>query len=127
MGLCGETQKQCENMTIEELARKCNVSRTTVLRFTKKLSLKGFGEFKVHLRMENDDKKQDTSKAVKVCLTYEEMMRDMVQQDFKEISKLIYQAKRILYMEQVWYKRSLQRNLNDCFILQISVFMILVE
>lgn len=45
-------KKQCENMTIEELARKCNVSRTTVLRFTKKLSLKGFGEFKVHLRME---------------------------------------------------------------------------
>lgn len=35
-------KKQCENMTIEELARKCNVSRTTVLRFTKKLSLKGF-------------------------------------------------------------------------------------
>lgn len=88
-------KKQCENMTIEELARKCNVSRTTVLRFTKKLSLKGFGEFKVHLRMENDDKKQDTSKAVKVCLAYEEMMRDMVQQDFKEISELIYQAKRI--------------------------------
>ena len=56
-------KKQCENMTIEELARKCNVSRTTVLRFTKKLSLKGFGEFKVHLKMENDDKKQDTSKA----------------------------------------------------------------
>ena len=27
-------KKQCENMTIEELARKCNVSRTTVLRFT---------------------------------------------------------------------------------------------
>ena len=88
-------KKQCENMTIEELARKCNVSRTTVLRFTKKLSLKGFGEFKVHLRMENDDKKQDTSKAVKVCLAYEEMMQDMVQQDFKEISELIYQAKRI--------------------------------
>ena len=73
MGLCGETQKNnVKNMTIEELARKCNVSRTTVLRFTKKLSLKGFGEFKVHLRMENDDKKQDTSKAVKVCLAYEE-------------------------------------------------------
>lgn len=88
-------KKQCENMTIEELARKCNVSRTTVLRFTKKLSLKGFGEFKVHLKMENDDKKQDTSKAVKVCLAYEEMMQDMVQQDFREISKLVYQAKRI--------------------------------
>ena len=33
-------KKQCENMTIEELARKCNVSRTTVLRFTKKAVFK---------------------------------------------------------------------------------------
>lgn len=88
-------KKQCENMTIEELARKCNVSRTTVLRFTKKLSLKGFGEFKVHLKMENDDKGQDTSKAVKVCLAYEEMMQDIVQQDFSDIIELIYRAKRI--------------------------------
>lgn len=88
-------KKQCENMTIEELARKCNVSRTTVLRFTKKLSLKGFGEFKVHLKMENDDKGQDTSKAVKVCLAYEEMMQDIVQQDFRELCKLIYDAKRV--------------------------------
>ena len=83
-------------MTIEELARKCNVSRNdSTFDLQKKLSLKGFGEFKVHLKMENDDKKQDTSKAVKVCLAYEEMMQDMVQQDFREISKLVYQAKRI--------------------------------
>ena len=75
-------KKQCENMTIEQLAGKCNVSRTTILRFTKKLSLKGFGEFKVHLKMENDDNKKETSKAVKVCLAYEEMMQDIVQQDF---------------------------------------------
>lgn len=88
-------KKQCENMTIEELARKCNVSRTTVLRFTKKLSLKGFGEFKVYLKMENDDKGHDTSNAVKVCLAYEAMMQDMVQQDFRDIIELIYQAKRI--------------------------------
>lgn len=121
-------KKQCENMTIEELARKCNVSRTTVLRFTKKLSLKGFGEFKVHLKMENDDKKQDTSKAVKVCLAYEEMMQDVWCSRILErsVSWSIRQNE-FLYMEQVWYKRSLQRNLNDCFILQISVFMILVE
>lgn len=77
--------------------------------------------------MENDDKKQDTSKAVKVCLAYEEMMRDMVQQDFKEISELIYQAKRIFVYGTGMVQRSLQRNLNDYFILQISVFMILVE
>ena len=71
--------------------------------------------------MENDDKKQDTSDC-KVCLAYEEMMQDMVQQDFKEISELIYQAKRIFVYGTGMVQRSLQRNLNDCFILQIKRF-----
>ena len=88
-------KKQCENMTIEQLAAKCNVSRTTILRFTKKLSLKGFGEFKVHLKMENDDGKQQVSKAVQVCMSYEAMMQDMIQQDFREIIEAIYQAERV--------------------------------
>lgn len=108
-------KKQCENMTIEELARKCNVSRTTILRFTKKLSLKGFGEFKVHLKMENDDKKQHTSKAVKVCLAYEEMMQDMVQQDFREIIELIYQSKRIFVIGTGMVQRTVAKEFRRLF------------
>ena len=88
-------RKECENMTIEQLASRCSVSRTTVLRFTKKLSLKGFGEFKVHLKMENDRGSQEVSKAVQVCMSYEAMMQDMIQQDFREIIEAIYQANRV--------------------------------
>lgn len=108
-------KKQCENMTIEQLAGKCNVSRTTILRFTKKLSLKGFGEFKVHLKMENDDNKKETSKAVKVCLAYEEMMQDIVQQDFHEIIKLIYQAKRIFVFETGMVQRTVAKEFKRLF------------
>lgn len=108
-------KKQCENMTIEELARKCNVSRTTVLRFTKKLSLKGFGEFKVHLKMENDDRKQDTSKAVKVCLAYEEMMQDIVQQDFRDIIESIYEARRIFVIGTGMVQRIVAKEFRRLF------------
>lgn len=108
-------KKQCENMTIEQLAGKCNVSRTTILRFTKKLSLKGFGEFKVHLKMENDDNKKETSKAVKVCLAYEEMMQDIVQQDFHEIIKLIYQAKRIFVFGTGMVQRTVAKEFKRLF------------
>ncbi len=108
-------KKQCENMTIEQLASKCNVSRTTILRFTKKLSLKGFGEFKVHLKMENDDSRRETSKAVKVCMSYETMMRDMIQQDFRPIIETIYHADRIFVYGTGMVQRTVAKEMKRLF------------
>ena len=45
-------KKECAHMTIEECASQCNVSRTTILRFEKKLDLSGYTEFKYLLRSE---------------------------------------------------------------------------
>lgn len=108
-------KKQCENMTIEQLAAKCSVSRTTILRFTKKLSLKGFGEFKVHLKMENDDGKQQVSKAVQVCMSYEAMMQDMIQQDFREIIEAIYQAERVFVYGTGMVQRTVAKEMKRLF------------
>ncbi|MDY4308061.1 hypothetical protein SNF32_15765 [Enterococcus mundtii] len=38
-------------MSINELAKQCNVSRTTIMRFCQKLGFDGFSEFKYHLKM----------------------------------------------------------------------------
>lgn len=46
-------RKSCEKLSIDDLALRCNVSRSTILRFTKRLGLKGYAEFKVYLRMAN--------------------------------------------------------------------------
>lgn len=45
-------REECSHATIEELAKNCNVSRTTILRFAKKLSMEGFSELKIHMKME---------------------------------------------------------------------------
>lgn len=108
-------KKQCENMTIEQLAEKCCVSRTTILRFTKKLSLKGFGEFKVLLKMDQQDDQRQTSKAVKVCLSYEKMMQEMIQQDFREIAELIYQAKKIFVYGTGMVQRTVAKEFKRLF------------
>ena len=39
-------------MTIDEMAEKSHISRSSILRFAKKLSLKGYSELKVYLRMD---------------------------------------------------------------------------
>ena len=48
-------RKESYNLTIDELASRCNVSRTTILRFAQKLSLKGYSELKVYLKWENKE------------------------------------------------------------------------
>ena len=52
-------KRECRRMSIDELAKKCNISRTTISRFTQKLSLEGFGEFKVRLKLEFDENEYD--------------------------------------------------------------------
>lgn len=51
-------RKECETLAIDQLAHKCNVSRTTILRFSQKLSLKGYGELKVYLKLDNEKSKR---------------------------------------------------------------------
>ena len=45
-------KKECCYISIYDIADNCNVSRTTVLRFAKKLGLDGFSDLKMMLKME---------------------------------------------------------------------------
>ncbi len=45
----------CKGMPIATLARHCNVSRTTVMRFAQKLGMAGFGELKLYLKWEDEE------------------------------------------------------------------------
>ena len=42
-------KEECRNLAINELAQRCHVSKTTILRFAQKLSLKGYSELKAYL------------------------------------------------------------------------------
>lgn len=64
-------RKECEKLAIDQLAYKCNVSRTTVLRFSQKLSLKGYGELKVLLKLDNQRSKETLNDVDTVCRSYQ--------------------------------------------------------
>ena len=67
-------KKECESLSIDNLAHKCNVSRTTILRFAQKISLKGYSELKLYLKLENqvinenDNKNQIIIEQIKITL-----------------------------------------------------------
>lgn len=89
-------KRECCRMSIDELAKKCNISRTTISRFTQKLSLEGFGEFKVRLKLEIDDNDSIKDSSVEeVYQDYYRTIKDMKEKDVLEICRMIYRAKHL--------------------------------
>lgn len=89
-------RRECCQCTIEELAKQCSVSRTTILRFAKKLSMDGFSELKIHMKLEQGRRlvsKQDITKLV--CDDYRKRIDEMEKNDYDHICRKIHEAKRI--------------------------------
>lgn len=83
-------------MSIQELASKCNVSHTTILRFTHKLGLQGYSEMKIHLKWE--DKQQNSFDNKEIEKTYkdiEKTMEIMKERDFYDVFELVEKADKI--------------------------------
>lgn len=91
-----KNKKKCSALTIEALASECNVSRTTILRFAQKLSLKGFSELKIYLKWETSEEDELETEAIKVmCDGYNRAINDIAKRDFTGACKLIYEADRV--------------------------------
>lgn len=91
-----ENKKECCNISIEVLAAKCCISRTTISRFTQKLSFEGFREFKMHLKLEYEaDKIKKDVLLDDICTNYIKCIQMMKDADIQEICEHIYHAKRL--------------------------------
>ncbi len=88
-------KKKCEKMSIDTLASHCHVSRTTVLRFAKRIGLKGFAELKVYLRMESSYISGESTKFTTLESAYIEYMQYLEKRNFDNIIKEIIQAKNL--------------------------------
>jgi len=91
-----KNRKSCSCMTIEELAEVCNVSRTTILRFSQKISLKGFSELKVHLKWDQEESTgNDGDSFEDICKNYHKGVDDAAAQDYTKIFEMIYNSQRV--------------------------------
>ncbi|MDR3593891.1 MurR/RpiR family transcriptional regulator [Clostridium sp.] len=89
-------KKECQTMSIQELASKCNISHTTILRFTRKLGLQGYGEMKFHLKWEDKQQNQLDNRGIeKSYKDIEKTMEMMKKRDFYDVFELLENADRI--------------------------------
>ncbi|RGZ00874.1 MurR/RpiR family transcriptional regulator [Clostridium sp. AM58-1XD] len=89
-------KKECCSISIVELAQKCCISRTTISRFTQKLSFEGFREFKIRLKLEFEQEQiQNALLLDDVCMNYAKCIQTVKETDMNEICEYISKADRL--------------------------------
>ncbi len=109
-------RKESSGLTIDELASRCNVSRTTILRFAQKLSLKGYSELKVYLKWENKDNKVDTDNIESVCNMFKNSIDEMEKNDYEKACKMIYNSKRVFVYGTGFFQSLVAQDLKRVFL-----------
>ncbi|MGM9889861.1 MAG: MurR/RpiR family transcriptional regulator [Floccifex porci] len=89
-------KEECKNISIQELASKCNVSHTTINRFTKKIGLEGYSELKIYLKW--DSRKKEEFNSSEIEKAYQDFIKtmDVVRnQDLTKIFKMLKLSRKI--------------------------------
>lgn len=90
-----KNREVCAQATIVELAEACHVSRTTILRFAKKLGYEGFSEMKISLRAELPGERERLSNINEVVGLYNEVIRRLYDRDCRDVFRLIDGARNL--------------------------------
>ncbi len=115
-------RQECENLSIDKLAKKCHVSRSTILRFSKRLGLKGFVELKVLLKIDNQlqaTKLQPDS----VYREYSKVLQNLQNNLYLEIVQKIYQAKNLYVYGTGEIQESIAQHLKRSFLRVEKLFL----
>lgn len=119
-------KKECCSVSIEELAGKCCISRTTISRFTQKLGFEGFREFKLHLKLEYDTEKAQKEVLLDdVCLNYIKCIETARDTDMREICEHIYKAKRLFVFGTGEVQNSAAQMIKRMFMNEKRFFVVL--
>lgn len=118
--------QECQNIPIVELAEKTLTSKSSILRFTKKLGFSGFSEFKYFLKdtISYKNVTEDLFKTMEE--DFYQTSKLFKQQSLKEILTVFHEANRIYVYGSGWG----QRNALDTFcrsLVPIGKYPILIE
>lgn len=83
-------KEECKNISIQELAARCNVSHTTIIRFTRKIGLGGYSELKIYLKWDSEGKETFNSREIeKVYQDYMKTMDVIMEQDLTKLFEML--------------------------------------
>lgn len=113
-----KNKKECEKMSIQKLASNCNVSHTTVLRFSQKLGLNGYSELKFYLKLGNKTKKKVTCKPdyIKIRDDINKTIDVLTEMDYSNLVKTIDESEKIYVFGSGEVQNNAARELKRSFL-----------
>lgn len=89
-------KSSCYELGINDLASKCNVSRSSILRLAQKLGFSGYSEFRVFLKWQDQEKSEKNINCIETFNSdLQETLKYAQNRDFEDICQLLDNAKRI--------------------------------
>lgn len=113
-------RQECANLSIEALGAKCNVSRTTILRFAQKLGLSGFSELRLLLRMECQEKApgaQLPDFLSQTCDSYHKMIGEIRDKDCTPLFQAIDRAENLYVFSSGMLQDAVAREICRMFLM----------
>lgn len=109
-------REAAKKISIHELARVCNVSSTTIVRFAQKLGFDGFGELKAVMKMEesapavyNEDVLRDLK------MFYVQTADKVFARNFDSASRLVHEANRVFIFATGYVQSNVVQELKRLF------------
>lgn len=110
-------KKDCRNISINDLARQCSVSRATITRFVKKVQLKSFSELKLLLSWE-DEKGYfiEENSYMLACQSIINYVEEQKNKNYDKVCQYLYEAERIFVYGSGDMQRAVAKQMKRMFL-----------
>ena len=109
-------RERARHVSIHELAKVCNVSSTTIVRFAQKLGFDGFAEFKAVLKMEEDIVLTGSGDVLKdIGVFYQKSWESILKRNFDAASRLIHESNRVFAFASGYVQSNVVQELKRLF------------
>lgn len=114
----------CERLSIDELGARCHVSHTTVLRFAQKIGFAGYGELKLRLKLENEQREREAGESgiEQVRAAYNQIIDEMKAMDCDALCGLIDSAENLYLFGSGMVQNAVSKELHRIFLAADKLF-----
>lgn len=109
-------QKEYKDLSCEQLAKACHISRATLLRLCRKIGLNSFSELKYLLNMESFEEQTSHTDFHQICEDYHLLIDNLKKISFDDICEKIYQAETVYVYGTGNEQKNLAQELKQIFL-----------
>lgn len=109
-------KKEVSELTLIDLAKRCNYSKSSIHRFAQKISYNGFSELKYALKSESSSGKLDNNLMDRYISIVSNSMNEMKNRNFDAVFQLIQKSKKVFIYGTGTLQRAVAQEMRRVFL-----------